>query len=60
MNTTICLIITLIAIFIGIILWCTETPADRARRWSAAGMSQRAIADRLGVTRYRVRVWLAA
>lgn len=43
-----------------VLLWATESPDRRARRWRAAGMSQRAIADRLGCTRYRVRQLLAA
>lgn len=40
--------------------WATETPADRARRWRAAGMTQARIAERLGVSRYQVRKLLAA
>lgn len=39
--------------------WALETPADRARRWRAAGLSQQRIADRLGCSRYRVRQMLA-
>jgi hypothetical protein len=39
--------------------WALETRSDRARRWRCAGLSQAAIAGRLGCTRYRVRVLLA-
>jgi hypothetical protein len=39
--------------------WALETRSDRARRWRRAGLSQAAIADRLGCTRYRVRALLA-
>jgi len=37
----------------------TQTKQQRIRRLSMAGQSQRAIAERLGVTRYRVRLALA-
>ena len=43
-------------IFLG---WATETRSQRIRRLSRQGLSQRAIADRLGVSRYRVRCALA-
>ena len=59
MNTILCLVAALLAVVIGTLIWFSETPADRARRWGRAGISQRQIADRLGVTRYRVRTWLA-
>jgi len=42
------------------IAWFTETPADRARRWHRAGLSQRTIAARQGVSRHRVRAWIIA
>jgi hypothetical protein len=37
----------------------SATQPQRIRRLSMAGQSQRAIAERLGVTRYRVRLALA-
>jgi hypothetical protein len=43
-----------------VLLWATESPSARARRWRDAGMSQRAIAARMGVSRYRVGQLLAA
>ena len=41
------------------IQWVTETREDRIRRWNKSGMSQMAIATKLGVTRYQVRKALA-
>jgi DNA invertase Pin-like site-specific DNA recombinase len=35
--------------------WATETTEQRIRRWHAQGMTQRLIAERLGISRYRVR-----
>lgn len=60
MNTILCLLATVLAVTIGVQLWLSEPPADRARRWHKSGVSQRNIAKRLGVTRYRVRAWLTA
>jgi hypothetical protein len=59
MNTILCLLAAVLAVTVGVLLWVSETPADRARRWHKSGVSQRNIAERLGVTRYRVRAWLA-
>ena len=42
------------------LLWATESRPQRARRWRAAGMTQQAIADRLGCSRTTVRRLLAA
>lgn len=39
--------------------WLTESRTDRARRWRADGLSQARIAERLGVSRYKVRKLLA-
>lgn len=63
MTSTICFLATLLALLtipLVAIAWFIETPAERARRRHRAGWSQRRIADRQGVTRYRVRCWLAA
>ena len=38
----------------------TASPARRARVLRRSGMTQLAISQRLGVSRYRVRQWLAA
>ena len=44
---------------VAVILWLTESREQRIRRWRAAGMTQRAIAERLGVSTYAVRKALA-
>ncbi|MEN9860912.1 MAG: Bacterial regulatory protein crp family [Cyanobacteriota bacterium] len=38
-----------------ILLWATESREQRARRWRRDGMTQQAIADRLGCSRSTVR-----
>lgn len=38
-----------------ILLWATESRQQRARRWRRDGMTQQAIADRLGCSRSTVR-----
>ena len=38
-----------------ILLWATEGREQRARRWRRQGMTQQAIADRLGCSRTTVR-----
>jgi hypothetical protein len=43
-----------------VLLWATESTEGRTRRLSRSGWSQRRIAEHLGVTRYRVRLALAA
>jgi ParB-like chromosome segregation protein Spo0J len=42
-----------------ILAWATESRTDRARRWRRAGLTQQAIADRLGCSRSTVRRMLA-
>lgn len=63
MTTTACLLawaLALVLLPVLFIAWLIETDRDRATRWHAAGMSQARIADRLGVSRYRVRKLLTA
>jgi hypothetical protein len=38
-----------------ILLWATESREQRARRWRRQGMTQQAIAQRLGCSRSTVR-----
>ena len=45
-------------ILIALIDLLSQTQPQRIQRLSRAGYSQRSIADRLGVTRYRVRLAL--
>jgi hypothetical protein len=42
-----------------IMLWLTESREQRARRWRRDGLTQQAIADRLGCSRSTVRRMLA-
>jgi len=59
MSTILCLLVSIVAVLVGVILWFTEDDQARARRWHRSGVSQTRIADRLGTTRYRVRRMLA-
>ena len=43
----------------AVIYWLSETQPQRIRRLRQQGQSQRAIAERLGITVYRVRQALA-
>jgi orotate phosphoribosyltransferase-like protein len=45
---------------IALIDLATASPGRRAQLLRRAGLSQQAIADRLGVSRYKVRCFLAA
>ena len=42
------------------LFWLTESRQQRARRWRRDGMTQQAIADRIGCSRTTVRRWLIA
>lgn len=60
--TTTCLLAwaaALLLLPVIVILWATESTQQRIRRLRSYGLSQAAIADRLGVTRYQVRKALA-
>jgi DNA invertase Pin-like site-specific DNA recombinase len=43
-----------------VLLWATESREQRARRWRRDGLTQQAIADRLGCSRTTVRRLLVA
>ena len=63
MATLTCLAATLLALLtipLLILYLLTESRPQRARRWRRAGLTQQAIADRLGVSRSTVRRMLAA
>ena len=45
---------------VAVIDWLTMTPDRRIRVLRSTGLSQRQIADRLNITRYRVRQALAS
>lgn len=58
MTSTACLLawaLCLVLLPVLFIAWLTETDRDRVQRWRAQGMSQQRIADRLGISRYRVK-----
>jgi len=60
--TTTCLFVwaaVLLTLPLIVLLWATESREQRIRRWHRRGQSQRAIAARLGVSRYQVRKALA-
>ena len=56
-----CLILFVVLICLPCVILgrLTESKVETIRRLARQGLSQRAIADRLGVTRYRVRCALA-
>ena len=60
MTTTIAILLALLLLPVLILLWASESTEQRARRLHRNGWSQRRIADHMNVTRYRVRVALAA
>lgn len=53
-------VVALLLLPLLILAWATESREQRARRWRAAGMTQQAIADRLGCSRTTVSRMLAA
>ena len=61
MSTTCLIAWTLALLLLPVLLlaWLSESDRDRARRWRAAGWTQRRISERLGCSTYRVRKMLA-
>ena len=59
-TTTLALLLALLLLPVLILLWATETTAQRTKRLHSYGWSQRRIADHMNITRYRVRVALAS
>jgi DNA invertase Pin-like site-specific DNA recombinase len=61
MTTTLtALVLALLLLPLIVLFWATESRQQRARRWRSYGMTQQAIADRLGCGRTTVRRLLAA
>lgn len=63
MTTLTCLAATLLALLtvpLLIVYLVTESRPQRARRWRRAGLTQQAIAQRLGCSRTTVRRMLAS
>jgi ABC-type spermidine/putrescine transport system permease subunit II len=52
--------IALLLLPIVVLLWVSESREQRARRWRRQGLTQQAIADRLGCSRTTARRLLAA
>ena len=59
-TSALALLLALLLLPALIILWATESREQRARRWRRQGLTQQAIADRLGCSRTTVRRLLAA
>jgi CRP-like cAMP-binding protein len=51
--------VALLLLPILVLLWATESREQRARRWRRQGLTQQAIASRLGCSRSTVRRLLA-
>ena len=60
LTTAAALLLALILLPLLILLWASESREQRAKRWRKAGLTQQAIADRLGCSRTTVRRMLAA
>ena len=60
MTTTIALILALLLLPVLALLWATESKPQRARRMRGYGLTQQAIATRLGCSRTTIRRYLAA
>lgn len=52
--------VALLLLPILVLLWATESREQRARRWRRQGLTQQAIAERLGCSRSTVRRLLLA
>jgi len=59
-TTLAALLLALILFPLLVLCWASESRQQRARRWRRAGLTQQAIADRLGCSRTTVRRLLAA
>ena len=59
-TTALATLLALLLLPVLILLWATEDRTQRARRWRRDGLTQQAIADRLGCSRSTVRRMLAA
>ena len=58
-TTIAALLLALILLPLIVLAWASESRQQRARRWRKAGLTQQAIADRLGVSRTTARRLLA-
>lgn len=63
MATFIAFLATLLAVLtipLGVLLWVTESPQQRARRRRSTGSTYRSIGERLGVSHTTARRWCVA
>ena len=60
MTAFVCWMLTPVFALVAVLLWVSESKAQRIVRWHRAGMSQAKIAKQLGCTRYAVKKALAA
>jgi hypothetical protein len=60
LTTAAALFAALILFPLLVLLWVSESRQQRARRWRRSGLTQQAIADRLGCSRTTARRLLAA
>ena len=59
-TTAAAVLLALILLPLLVLAWASESRQQRAKRWRRAGMTQQAIADRLGCSRTTARRLLAA
>jgi CRP-like cAMP-binding protein len=59
-TTAFCLLLCLLLLPVLVLLWATESREQRARRWRRQGLTQQAIATRLGCSRRTVGRLLTA
>jgi DNA invertase Pin-like site-specific DNA recombinase len=59
-TTLTALVLALLLLPLIVLFWATESRQQRARRWRSYGMTQQAIATRLGCSRTTARRLLAA
>jgi ABC-type spermidine/putrescine transport system permease subunit II len=59
MTSTAAVLLVILLLPVIILLWASESKQQRAKRWRRSGMTQQAIADRLGVSRSTARRLLA-
>lgn len=59
-TTTLAVLAALLTLPLALLLWASESPQQRARRWRRAGLSFRAIGERLGVSHTTARRYCLA
>jgi DNA-binding CsgD family transcriptional regulator len=59
MTSTAAILLAILLLPLIVLAWASESKQQRARRWRRAGLTQQAIADRLGCSRSTARRLLA-